>query len=190
MYAPVLVTPPADLLDRETVKAHLRLDGSDEDGLVDGLIAAATTHLDGYSGVLGRALVTQTWQVSVDDFDRCIRLPMPASTIASVKWRNEAGQLATVAGADYDLRTDARGSYLRFKDDYSYPTDLAETQAVAVEFTAGYGTPDQVPAAIRQAALLLVGHWYANREAVNVGNITTALPFAVEALLAPFRRTA
>lgn len=36
---------------------------------------------------------------------------------------------------------------------------------------------------IEQAVLLLVGHWYANREAVVVGSITSAMPLAVERLL-------
>ncbi|WP_231359846.1 head-tail connector protein [Escherichia coli] len=40
---------------------------------------------------------------------------------------------------------------------------------------------------VRTAMLLLIGHWYANREAVNIGNITSAVPFAVEALLQPYR---
>jgi uncharacterized phage protein (predicted DNA packaging) len=40
---------------------------------------------------------------------------------------------------------------------------------------------------IRAAMLLLIGHWYANREAVNIGNITSAVPFAVESLLQPYR---
>ena len=38
------------------------------------------------------------------------------------------------------------------------------------------------------AMLLLIGHWYANREAVNVGNITSELPLGVEALLFRHRR--
>ncbi|MDW2745141.1 head-tail connector protein [Atlantibacter subterraneus] len=38
------------------------------------------------------------------------------------------------------------------------------------------------------AMLLLIGHWYANREAVNVGNITSELPLGVEALLMQHRR--
>ncbi|QBF27457.1 phage gp6-like head-tail connector protein [Pseudomonas tructae] len=39
-------------------------------------------------------------------------------------------------------------------------------------------TPD-----VEQAILLLVGHWYANREAVVIGTISTAVPLAVERLL-------
>lgn len=38
------------------------------------------------------------------------------------------------------------------------------------------------------AMLLLIGHWYANREAVNVGNITSELPLGVDALLMQHRR--
>ncbi|MCL6744432.1 head-tail connector protein [Kosakonia sp. R1.Fl] len=40
---------------------------------------------------------------------------------------------------------------------------------------------------IRTVMLLLIGHWYANREAVNIGNITSEIPLAVEALLQPHR---
>ncbi|EFE8216079.1 head-tail connector protein [Enterobacter ludwigii] len=40
---------------------------------------------------------------------------------------------------------------------------------------------------VKAAMLLLIGHWYANREAVNIGNITSDVPFAVEALLQPYR---
>ncbi|AVH37019.1 phage gp6-like head-tail connector protein [Pseudomonas monteilii] len=39
-------------------------------------------------------------------------------------------------------------------------------------------TPD-----VEQAILLLVGHWYANREAVAVGITATEMPLAVERLL-------
>ncbi|YCH23153.1 head-tail connector protein [Pseudomonas sp. D1-3] len=36
---------------------------------------------------------------------------------------------------------------------------------------------------VEQALLLLVGHWFNNREAVVIGTITSALPLAVESLL-------
>ncbi len=37
------------------------------------------------------------------------------------------------------------------------------------------------------AMKLLVAHFEANREPVNIGNIVPPLPFAVEALLSPYR---
>ncbi|EOV9595182.1 head-tail connector protein [Cronobacter dublinensis] len=40
---------------------------------------------------------------------------------------------------------------------------------------------------IEMAMLMLIGHWYANREVVNVGNVTSALAFSTEALLQPYR---
>ena len=55
----------------------------------------------------------------------------------------------------------------------------------AITITAGYRTPADVPAAIRQAMLLLVAHWFDHR---NAAPDRSALPMAVDALLAPFRR--
>lgn len=39
---------------------------------------------------------------------------------------------------------------------------------------------------IRMAMLLLIGHWFANREAVS-GNSLNEVPLAVEAILQPYR---
>jgi uncharacterized phiE125 gp8 family phage protein len=55
---------------------------------------------------------------------------------------------------------------------------------VKVTFVSGYPA---VPAAIKQAILLLIGQWYQTREAINVGNIVTALPNTVESLLTNYR---
>ncbi|MEX0297347.1 head-tail connector protein [Pseudomonas putida] len=41
--------------------------------------------------------------------------------------------------------------------------------------------------AIQQGALLLIGHWYAAREAVVTGTIATELPMATNALWLPHR---
>ena len=40
---------------------------------------------------------------------------------------------------------------------------------------------------VRAAMLLMIGHWYANREAVVIGTITSEVPLAVNALLQPYR---
>ncbi|MEQ1901865.1 MAG: head-tail connector protein [Devosia sp.] len=189
MHAPVLVTAPAEtVLSVDEVKAHLRLDDTDQDSLLAILIAAATAHLDGWSGILGRCLIEQTWRQNFDEFAQCLRLPLLALAISSVKVQASDGTIATVAASNYTLQQDEVGSFVRFKDDYDYPSDLYQTKAIAVEFTAGYGAAAAVPANAKMAMLLLVAHWFENREAVNIGNITSTLPFAVDALLAPLRR--
>lgn len=40
---------------------------------------------------------------------------------------------------------------------------------------------------IQQGALLLIGHWFGNRESVVVGTITAELPMATNALWRPHR---
>ncbi|PHM22290.1 head-tail connector protein [Xenorhabdus ehlersii] len=42
--------------------------------------------------------------------------------------------------------------------------------------------------AVTQAILLLIGHWYENRTAVVVGQSAAIIPFAVKALLQPYKR--
>jgi uncharacterized phage protein (predicted DNA packaging) len=59
--------------------------------------------------------------------------------------------------------------------------ELVDTAPIGPE-QMGF-TPD-----VEQAVLLIVGHWYANREAVVIGTISTAIPLAVDRLLWPRKR--
>ncbi len=188
LYAPVRTAAPCEQpLTLAEVKAHCRVDGDDDDALLTGLLASAVDHLDGYRGILGRALVAQTWRQDFDGFDSILRLPLPAAFISKISWRNVSGTATEVTSASYALRADSLGSYVEFADGFAAPVNLASRAAVSVEYIAGTA-PADVPPALKAAILLLVGHWYANRETVNVGNISTALPFTVDALIAPFQR--
>lgn len=202
MHRPVLISPPElPVVTLAEAKAHLRVDHDDDDALIAGLIRAATDHLDGWTGILGCCLVEQTWRQDFDCFARELLLPLgPVIGVTGVTWRNAAGAVATVSPSVYDLRTDAGGrSLIRFDDDFTSPSDLHESRAVAVTYRSGYETiPQQdeplfvpakvtVPDPLRVAILLLAGHWYQNREATIPATIN-ALPFAVDALIAPYRR--
>jgi uncharacterized phiE125 gp8 family phage protein len=54
---------------------------------------------------------------------------------------------------------------------------------VEIQVVVGYGAEDAVPQEYKQAILLLLGHWYENREQVTVGEVAREIPMGVEALL-------
>jgi len=182
------VAPAADLLDLATVKTHLRVDGTDEDALISALIGAVTAHLDGYAGILGRCLINQTWVMLEDEFEASIDLPFPDVSSVTLQYYDAANTLQTVASGNYQVLERDTGSVIELYSNYTTPAVYAYREdVVKVTLIAGYGTAaSDVPASILAAALLLVGHWFENREAVNIGNITSELPLAVRALLAPY----
>lgn len=192
MLRPVRTQAPSEaLLALADVKAHCRVDFSDDDPLLTALIQAATDHLDGWSGVLGRCLVSQEWRVDLCAWPAkgVIRLPFPDVSSVTVKYFDADNQEVTVASSLYQRLEDERGSFIHFLDDFTFPTVYDDrSDAVQVTFTAGYGDAADVPQAIKHAALFLIAHWYENREAATVGVTPDVLPMAVDALIAPYRR--
>lgn len=187
MYRPVLVTAPGSTPVLLTeVKSHLDVTYTDKDTQITALIAAATAYLDGWTGILGRCIITQTWRQDFDRFNRCLRLPLfPVASITSVKYDDESDVEQTIDSSNFALLTDDLGSYVKFIDTYSFPTIHTERPAVRVTYVAGEAA---APDAIKHAMLLLVRHWFDNPTAVVVGVTAQALPMAVDALLAPYRR--
>jgi len=180
MSLPVLVTPPGELpVSKEEAKKHLRIDFADDDDLVTSLIEAATGYLDGAGGLLGRALVTQTWRLDLPAFPHGGRLELPLRPVqsASVAYRDALNAPQAYAADNHALA----GSAVLFTG--PSPALFNRHDALQVTFVAGYGAAADVPAAIRQAVLLMVGSLYDNRGA-TMEDLTGG---AVGALLAPYR---
>ncbi|ASY56485.1 Gene Transfer Agent (GTA) ORFG06 [Sinorhizobium sp. CCBAU 05631] len=170
---------------------HCRLDAGDDDAVVTALIDAAISHLDGWSGVLGRCLINQGWRMSLSDWPACrfIRLPFPDVSAATVKYYDPDNAEQAVSMSFVTRLEDERGTLIRFSDEFAFPSVFDDRgDSVQVEFTAGYGANStDVPQAIRTAILLMVAHWYNNREASIAGQ-QSEIPFGASALIAPFRR--
>ena len=180
----LVANPPAAIVSLATAKEHLRVVTNDEDALITGYIAAAQSSIDGPRGWLGRSIVSQTLELRVRTFDRTALLPYgPVQSIASVKYDDLAGAEQTVAAETYELSEGA----LALRPGAAWPTPKDATEAVRIRYVAGY---EAVPQAVVQAVLLLVGQWYRNRSAINVGTIVSSLPNGVEALLSPYRNLA
>lgn len=183
-----LVTPPASTpITLAEAKSQLRVDHSDEDGKIEALIAAATSYLDGRTGVLGRCLVTQTWELTLDEFPaEEIELPLgPVASVTSVTYVDIAGVTQTVSESDYYVDNASLSAWVL--PEIEWPNTMQAANAVTVRFVAGTAVAD-VPPALKHALLLLVAHWYENRQPVSIGGAPVEMPFAVDALLVPFRR--
>lgn len=186
-YAPILVDG-ADVLPvhLDDVKQHLRVDGDDEDSLIETYLLAAVTHLDGASGWLGRAIVAQTWAQQFDTFERSVRLDLaPISEIVSVTYLDADGVEQTVDDTDYMLVNAGSSPELRFLDDYSFPVTRDQRPVLTVTFIGGYGDDTAAPQPIKVAILLMVGDMYANREAKTEGGML--INPTVRMLLDPYR---
>lgn len=189
MLKPVrTVAPAVTPVSVAEARDHCRVDTNDEDVLISALVDTAVSHLDGHSGVLGRAMVTQTWRQDYPRFVNRMRLPLgDLITVSSVTYYDADNAVQTLSTDIYTAFSDSVGPYLDLKPDQSWPSTYTREDAVRVTWTAGYGpAATDVPAAIRQAMLLMIGHWFENREASVVGVSVTDLPMAVNALLAPY----
>ncbi|MEW9838232.1 head-tail connector protein [Mesorhizobium marinum] len=187
MLAPVRTEAPSDTpVSFNEVKAHCRVDDNSSDAVLTVLLNAAVDHLDGWSGILGRCIVTQTWRQDFAAF-ACLRLPLgPVASVSEVKYFDADGVQQTLSTDVYQLLTDARGPYLDLKPGQSWPGTYSRPDAVSVTFVAGMAAA-AVPGAIKAAILLLVSHWNENREAVAEGAMFE-VPLGVSALIAPHRR--
>lgn len=174
-----LVTPPATRpVSLVEAKDHLRVLEDDYDTRISGLILAATQHLDGSTGVLGRALLEQTWRLDCErPCNRRVPLPLPpVSEVVSVKYLVD-GVEQTLAAEAYRLGRNPLGWLVALNDGYDWPTMDCREDALRVTFTTGEAA---APEPIRQAILLLVEHLFEGGRAED-------LPPAAAALLSPYR---
>lgn len=187
LYLSQTAAPAVQPVSLTEAKAHLRVDFDDDDTLISSLILAATAHFDGSAGMLGRALITQSWEYRINEFPTtrtgAIELPLaPLQSVESVKYIDSDGIEQTLATSVYNVRIPGAlpGSIL-LKYAQDYQTTRVEDDAVRIAFTCGYGDAgSDVPMPIRQAILLWVGFLYASREP------TEPELAAVDALVAPY----
>lgn len=177
-----LITAPASYpVTLEEAKLQCRVDSSDEDTLLNGLIAAATDYVELYTG---RAIVSQTWELVLDDFSDAMLIPKgPVSSITSVKYFDTADVEQTISGTNYALDAVSDPAWLVKASDYTWPDVADGVNNVIIRFAAGYSS---VPAAMKQAILLLIGQWFDQRADVS-DKAMIAMPNAVEALLTNYR---
>lgn len=182
----VVIEPAAPVLLLEEVKQHLKVDADDDDALIEIFIAAATGHIDGPDGWLGRAIGVQTLEAGLDGFVYDpIRLPYPPLiNLVSIRYEDVTGTWRDLDPTTYELRDGEVGTAWG----KSWPGTRAyrgASRSVRIRYRAGY---EEVPAPIRVALLMMVDDLYRNRGNVAVGTVgEIKMPMASSMLLQPFQ---
>jgi uncharacterized phiE125 gp8 family phage protein len=151
------------------LKDHLRINGSDEDGLLALYLSAARDMLELQTGFVCQlaqfAFFLHQWPTNGIVF-----LPRtPVRNVLSVQVHDENGTVTTLAG----WRLQGRRIYL--------PSPQS-CRLLVVNFEAG----DEVPPSVRVAVLSLASHLYANREAYTPDSLAP-LPMGLEVILGQIR---
>lgn len=172
-----LVLPPEAA---GAAKGFLRVERSDEDGLIGGLVGAAAELCEGFTGqaLLARGFnetmpASRAWQ-------RLSRTPVRA--IVSVEALPGDGPAQALASGSYAIDIDARG------DGWVRLTGPGDARRIRVGYRAGVASDwAGLPAALRHGIVRLAAHFYTRRGAEG-GRASDAPPASVTALWRPYRR--
>lgn len=181
----LVTAPTAEPVTLDELKAQVRVDkdATDENAYLTSLIIAARQLVEVETR---RALVTQTWRLTLDCFPEWFidiaKPPVPA--ITSVIYDDTGGTATTMSSSNYVLDSDAEPARLYPAYSLFWPSTRDAPRAVRILFVAGYGAPSAVPQWAKQAILLLAAHWYTNREPVSELTMKE-VPMSFKALLSP-----
>ena len=169
-------------------KAHLRVEHSDDESLIETLIGVAQNVVEGYTG---RFLQQVEGSFYFDDFHEFMNLHAGpnlalrnSNSAEGVTYLDTAGRQTVVDLDKYVLEGKGYPARLRMLDT---PSDVESDSlnAVRVDVTVGHTQADR-PDALVAAMLLIIGHLYENRQDVGQHK-THATPLASRYLMEPYR---
>jgi uncharacterized phiE125 gp8 family phage protein len=174
-----------ELVSITELKTQLRIDASDEDAYLPGLITAAREYCENFTG---RTIGTKTLEGILDDFpcEGIYLFDSPVQSITSIKYIDSDGTENTWNSIYYVSNLDIIPERIYPAYGQSWPAYTPyPTGSVRITYQAGH-TSSNLPEAIKQAILLVAGDLYENREATSEKR-AYELPFSVRALLMPYK---
>lgn len=164
----------------EEAKNHCRVLSADDDDLIASLIIAAREWVENYTGhILVLRDVTQRFSSFARP--RLFAWPIADDATVTATYVDSDGATQPLTGARLIFGNGWAELATAFGS--TWPTSYGPA-TITVE--AGYATADDVPQSMKQAILLLVGTYYAQRESVSTAEMKE-VPHAVDSLLRPYR---
>lgn len=182
----VTASPRTAWLTADEVKKHLYAETDEHDAWILRAIEAAAGSLE--SG----------WGIVVSAGQRTLTFPgfrgqmalrlTPIRSVTAVRYTDMNDAEQTVPGTDWRLGVPYKQATLMPRLNRPWPIAATYADAVRVEVAAGPATRDDLPEEIRQAALMLIQHWFDNRGVVLIGSISKELEYSLTYLLTPYRQ--
>jgi len=184
-YKPIIPVSEEPITLEEALD-HIRNTGGSADaegGIALSLISTAREWCEEFTGL---SFAPQTIELYLPSFPHksYIEIPRPPLvSVTSVKYKNSAGVETTMTPTtDYIVDADSLVGSVVLPYGKTWPSFVPyPVNAVKIVYTAGYGEANPLPRTLRQAMLLLIGHWFNHREAV--GTVDKEIEFSVHSLL-------
>ena len=179
-----LIDPPAqEPITLAEAKAQLRVDFNDDDGLLARLISTAVAFTDA-KGALGKAMITQKWRQFPGTKPTIVRLLInPVQAVLAIRYFDLDGNQQFDDLNNYSVFATNGYTVIQPKPGFTWPEVQDRPDAIGIDYEAGYGdNPSDVPQTVRHALMMLVGHWYEQRENTSEGKPQT-VPFGFEELI-------
>lgn len=174
--------PP--LLTIAELRAYVRAEEDPaQDAVLLAMAAAAERHVEAMTGqVLTRraeVLRDTQWPAGGWEFIR-----HPLIQVLEISYTDPAGDVQMLPETVFVLELGPR-ALVRLRNGQRWPEIQADSE-ITLSLDVGY--PDeQCPPQLRLACLMLAGHWFDNRGAVNIGAAVSDMPLTVSTLISPFR---
>lgn len=182
------------MIELDLIRKHCRVDAlipgegdnpatSEDDALLLTYAKAAQTWVEHYTG---RALTARDEVMTYSSFSDCLKSKLrPLQAVVTILYTDTDGDTVPLPASDFrvigDVVYPAAGKL--------FPLNLPPNEVV---LTATVGpdadSDEEVPADLISAQLLLISHYYNNRDSVEVGTITSTLPMGVKALCDSYRQ--
>jgi uncharacterized phiE125 gp8 family phage protein len=184
--------PAAEPVTVAEAKLHSRIDGNTDDAVITSQLLAAREYIE---ALIKGPLMQRSYRLRLDRFPSGNTLMVPGFPVVSVtaiRYIDGAGTQQTMSNALYALNADQSPCRIALnRSANAWPTvyNMEGVWSVEVEYIAGYTNAAAVPQALKQAMLLVFGHWFDNaRETASPENLRE-VPHAVDTLCKTFVRT-
>lgn len=191
----IVTAPASEPVSQAEAKLFLKVDGNDDNDLIDSLIITARQMAESYCRA---TFVTTTLKLTADGFpygrmkekymEGIHQVPVseaygqhdtiwlenrPLQSVTSITTYDSNNSGTVFASSNYTV--DTANGRINLNDGASWPTSLRDHSAVEVVYVAGYGAASDVPDAIKTAMKMHIAKMYDERMACGLPDGCMAL---------------